>query len=393
MPRWRALWLAALVLTLPAPALAASPTPSSCPPGVGIGLLEVPQARAADPRAQSYIIDHVAPGASFSRRFQVCNGTSSTAALRLYAAAADVRDGQFLLDVSPPDNDVSRAITVAPGSLVLAPGERGIATARFAVPRDAAAGEQYAVVYAELDDTGGAQVKNRSRVGIRVYLDVARGGEPRSDFRINSLQAGRTATGASTVTASVANTGARALDLVGELALRDGPGQLSAGPFAVTRGTTIGVGQTQQVVVPLPAQIAGGPWTADLVLRSGLLTRRASAVVTFPEGTATVAQPVPAVPVSAPAEESIAADHRILVPLAGGLLGLVALLLLVVGYLTSRRRAREREGALVDWGPRPEVPCARARLHADPGRGLLGHRLVLAVRRLQALPRAEVNGG
>ncbi len=238
----------------------------------------------------------------------------------------------------PADNDVSRAISVVPSSLTLAAGARGIATARFVIPRDTREGEQYAVIYAQAEGTDADGVVTRSRAGIRVYLDVGVGGEQPSDFRIASLQAGRSATGAAVVTAEVVNTGARALDLRGELVLRDGPGQLSAGPFPVTAGTTVGVGQTEQVRIALPRQVTGGPWTAALTLTSGLLTRSATAVLTFPEATGTA----PAVAASPTSERPLAADHRIVVPLAVGLLGLVALLLIVTGYLTSRRRARGR---------------------------------------------------
>ncbi len=303
-----------------------------CPPGIGIGLLQFPAERKDDPRARTYVIDHVAPGASFSRRFQVCNGTGAAITARLYAGAADVQGGQFTLAPGDAQNDVSRAIRVDPPTLTLAAGTIGVATAVFTVPRDAQAGEQYGAVYAEI--TGGGKVVARSRVGIRVYLDIGRGGEQPSDFAIDSLRAGRTPAGLPMVSAAVTNTGARALDLVGELRLSNGPGQLSAGPFPVTKGNTLGVGQTEQVQIPLPQQISGGPWTADLTLRSGLLERRATATISFPDAAGATAEPVQATP------KQPTAAHRVLLPVAIGLIGLLVLLLLAVGYLTSRRKAR-----------------------------------------------------
>lgn len=312
---------------------AAAPSPGpGCPKGLGIGLLQFPGARAGDPRARAYVIDHVAPGATFSRRLQVCNGTGGPVRVRLYAAAAQVTGGAFVLDGGPADNDLSRSITVDPPTLTLPSGAVGVATARFAIPRDARAGEQYAVIYAQVDGRRG-QVIARSRAGIRVYLDIGAGGERPSDFRIDSLAASRTAQGRPQVRAQVRNTGARALDFTGELTLTEGPGALSAGPFPVVAGTTLGIGQAAPVQVVLPEQVTGGPWTATLTLRSGTLERTASARITFPDLLGASGPPVPA------RQLGVAGEHRVVVPLAIGLAGLLALLLLAAALLASRRRA------------------------------------------------------
>jgi len=77
---------------------------------------------------------------------------------------------------------------------------------------------------------------------------------------VESLQAARRTDGRPVVTAQVRNTGERALDIRGELALSDGPGGLSAGPFPVTVGTTLAVGATAPVEVVLDEAIKGGPW-------------------------------------------------------------------------------------------------------------------------------------
>jgi hypothetical protein len=84
------------------------------------------------------------------------------------------------------------------------------------------------------------------------------------------------------VQAAIHNTGGRALDLSGALGLTHGPGGLSAGPFPITLGTTLGVGQTEPVTVPLDQQIPDGPWHATLTVRSGLTKRTAQATLTFP---------------------------------------------------------------------------------------------------------------
>ena len=308
-----------------------------CQPGLGVGLVDVPVGNR-DPRAQNYVVDHVNPGASFSRRFQVCNGTSSAITVLLYAGAATIDGGSFRVIEGRASNDLSRWITVRPDRLTLQPGERRIATAQFAVPRNVAGGERYAVLLAELPARPNAQgVAVASRVGVRVYLDVGGPRAPKSDFTVDSLQAGRTADGSPVVTAQVHNTGERALDMTGALQLRDGPGGLSGGPFPARLGTTLAPGDTEPVTVVLDKAIRGGPWTARLTLRSGLLERRAEATLTFPDSPGQQTAPVRA------KNLPLAQDRKVLVPVAAGLIGLLFLLLLVVGYLTSRRRGRSAQ--------------------------------------------------
>ena len=89
------------------------------------------------------------------------------------------------------------------------------------------------------------------------------------------------------VLATVHNTGGRALDMSGTLELTDGPGGLNAGPFPVVVGTTLGVGDTESVTIALDEALPAGPWNSEIILRSGLLERSASATITFPaSGTA-----------------------------------------------------------------------------------------------------------
>lgn len=165
------------------------------------------------------------------------------------------------------------------------------------VPGDAAPGEHFAVVWAEARSGGTVDggLTTVTRVGIRVYLSVGAGAAPAADFSVDSLTAARTEDGLPTVVAQVTNTGGRALDIHGTLELLDGPGGLSAGPFAATLGTTIGVGDTEKVSVVLDAQVPAGPWRAVLTLGSGLLERSTEATITFPE-TGSAAPVVPSVP-------------------------------------------------------------------------------------------------
>jgi len=89
------------------------------------------------------------------------------------------------------------------------------------------------------------------------------------------------------VLADVHNTGGRALDMNGSLQLTAGPGGLSAGPFPATLGTTLAIGDTETVTIPLDKALPAGPWDARITLHSGLLNRSAKATITFPaRGTA-----------------------------------------------------------------------------------------------------------
>lgn len=323
------------IAAVPAQAAVTPPAaPDGCAPGIGIGLLQFPRERAQDPRARSYVLDHVAPGTTFTRRFQVCNGTGATATAELYAAAADVRDGSFQLADDRTANALSRSITVTPPTLTLAAGRAGSAEATFRIPRDAQEGEQYAVLYAELTGSGTGDLQTKSRAGIRVYLDVSAGGEKPSDFAVDSFQAVRQDDGSPAVRARVTNTGARALDLRGDLTLTDGPGGLSGGPFPAEVGTTLGVGQSGPVTIPLDDFIRGGPWLATLTLMSGTLERRAAGRVTFPDQVGQENAPVKAK--NLPLRE----DPSVVIPVAAGLLGAALLLLL----LLWRRRPEQQEG-------------------------------------------------
>jgi hypothetical protein len=332
-----------VVAGLLAPATAvAVPTPSTCPPGVGVGLVEFPRG-TKDPRAQEYIVDHVAPGAGFSRRFQVCNGTSQPVKVLLYAGAAHVAGGSFVIDAGHGVNELSSWIRIEPATLTVQPGQRQLARATFAVPRDAEAGERYAVLVAERPaPTGTSGIPITSRVGVRVYLDVGPGGAPKSDFAVDSLQASRTAGGLGEVTAHVHNTGKRALDITGSLTLRDGPGGQTAGPYPARLGTTLAAGQIEPVVVPIDAAITGGPWTARLTLSSGLIERRVQAGLTFPSQPGTSAPPVDVERLPAASENEIRPGRA----LAVVLLALVAL----AGMAAVRRR---RAGSPTDESGAP----------------------------------------
>ncbi len=229
----------------------------------GIRLLEAPASRRDDPRARSYIVDHLLPGTVIHRRFEVSNTSGSALRPELYAAAADVQNGTFGLAPGRTRNELSDWISVDRAVVDLPPHSARRLTATIAVPRQAAAGERYAVIWAQVASpkTAAHQVSVVHRIGIRVYLDIGPGGEPPSDFRIETLTPERTREGRPQVVAQVRNTGRRALDLNGTLTLSEGPGSLRAGPFRATPGTTLGPGQAGPVLIELgrlsPARPAG----------------------------------------------------------------------------------------------------------------------------------------
>jgi opacity protein-like surface antigen len=325
-----AVLLAAVTCAL---ALAAQAPAAQAPETVGIRLVDAPTNRQDDPRAREYIIDHLAPGTTISRRVEVSNDTSKQVVVQLYAAAADISGGEFHFGEGHAANDLTQWTTLNPASVTLAPGAKSQSAVSIAVPKDASPGERYGVVWAELPAavaTGGG-ISAVNRVGVRIYLSIGPGGEPPVDFEITALEARRASDGAPTVAAIVHNTGGRALDLGGELRLSDGPGGLSAGPFNAQLGRTLGIGQTEPVLVPLDRAIPAGPWNAHIALRSGLLERTASAKLTFPTKPASASGPVkPAVHTAATARWVVLA-----VVLVAGLL-----LLSVVG---RRRRHEEAE--------------------------------------------------
>lgn len=281
-------------------AAAAGPAPEGA---VGIRLLDAPAGRAADPRARLYVVDHVSPGATVTRRVELANGTRRPVRLGLYAAGAAVEQGRFRFLDGRASNELTGWTRVRPGQVLVPARGTAAATVTVAVPADASAGERYAVVWAELPrsvPTGGG-VSAVNRVGVRVYLSVGPGGEPPSRFVIESVTAERARDGRLVVVVRVRNRGGRALDLSGELRLSGGPGGLRAGPFPVQLGTTLGVGEAGLVRVPLDPAVPDGPWRVRIALRSGAAQGSASATATFPAepGSAGAAAPATAVPAAA----------------------------------------------------------------------------------------------
>ncbi|MCW2769735.1 MAG: hypothetical protein JWR27_1168 [Aeromicrobium sp.] len=249
--------------------------------GLGIRLVDAPVAARDDPRARVYIIDHVKPGTTIKRRIEVSNNTGKPTDIAVYPAAAAIKGNSFIGLPGDTPNELSTWTKISAPRSPLADNAKQMLDVTINVPSDAAPGEQYAVLWAQTSSAGAGAVTQVSRVGIRVYLSVGPGGAPAPAFTIKSFKAERDASGTPVVAATIRNTGGRALDLQGELTLSDGPGGLSAGPFPVTLGTTLGLKKTAPVTARLDKQLPDGPWKAHLEVTSGLLTETAQATLTF----------------------------------------------------------------------------------------------------------------
>jgi hypothetical protein len=323
--------LLALATTLAV--LAPTAAHAQAQPGLSIRLLDAPSARKDDPRARIYIVDHLRQGDRIQRHVELANNTDAPLEVQLYAAAAKVADGQFRFADARVGNDLTSWTKVQPGRLDVAPHAKATAEVTVAVPANATDGERYGVIWAELPASGGtASVVNR--VGVRMYISIGEGAEPTSDFRIDALTAARDEGGKPVVRTTVTNTGGRAIDLSGDLRLRNGPGSLSAGPFELELGTTLAPGEAAPATVVLDEDLPAGPWDATVSVHAGDLVKRAKATITFPSGPGTSAKPVVA--------ESVEHQRKVLIPIAIALAAVV--LAGLVAYGLKLRRGRRPGG-------------------------------------------------
>lgn len=338
------------------------PTASAGPKHVGltIQLLDAPVNLEKDPRAHAYVIDHVAPGASFTRHVSVYNDTGSLQHVLVYADAATIKAGAFLPAPGQGINELTSWISISPESMDLRQGQRVTVTVDVHVARDASRGEHYGAIVAEIPAKPESGLSLASRVGIRMYLDVGFGAAPPSDFAITTLTAARDKDGSPVVQASVKNIGGRALDMSGKLWLKNGPGGLSAGPFPAQLGTTLGIDQQEPVTVKLDKQLPAGPWLAHLELQSDLIKHAAEATITFPAQAGTVGKTVKAKAVP------LTKDKKFLGIVAGSIILLVVLGILFALFLLWRRRKDDDEDKKRCAGGPPNVPQPRARGERSP---------------------------
>jgi hypothetical protein len=170
-------------------------------------------------------------------------------------------------------------------AVTLAPGASAMDTITIKVPAGATRGEHYGVIWvqqtAQARAASGFGVIEVSRVGIRVYLAVGKGGAPPTSFAIASITARRSASGQPSIVVHVENTGGRAVDLDGNARLADGPGNSSAGPFPAQQISTLAPGQAGNMSFALPKSLPTGTWRVTVSLVSGITTCTATATIGF----------------------------------------------------------------------------------------------------------------
>lgn len=174
MSRAASLVVAGLLLCCPAAAGAAdAPTGS-----LGLRLLDAP-AEPADPRAARYIVASPAPGDELRSRVEVSNTTGRRLEVQLYVAAAST-DGPAGFDFAAgrTANELSGWTTVHPSTVEVPAGGRAVAEVVVSVPEQATPGERVAVVWAEQADSAEGGLTLLSRVGVRMYVEVAAADRP-----------------------------------------------------------------------------------------------------------------------------------------------------------------------------------------------------------------------
>ncbi|WP_406171889.1 peptidase [Streptomyces sp. NBC_00996] len=247
-----------------------------------VRLVDVPASLVNDTRARQYIIDNLHPGATIRRRVEVANTSDEPARVVVYPSAARIRHGSFIGAFGRQRSELTSWTSLSRKRLEVPAHSTARTSVTIRVPRDAAPGERYGVIWAQMSGGAGPGVTLVNRAGIRLYLSVGGHNPPPTKFTVDTMTAERDRAGRAIVKAQVHNTGGRALDLSGTLNLSKVRGSINAGPYAVQLGTTLAPGQSEPVTVPVTDQVANGPWKATLNLKSGLYEETYRARITFP---------------------------------------------------------------------------------------------------------------
>jgi hypothetical protein len=312
--------------------------------GIGVRLVDIPASLANDPRARQYIIDDLKPGTTVKRRIEVANSSASKWRVNLYPGAANITHGTFVGAIGAKETELTTWTKLDRKRLDIPAHSVIRDTVTIAVPKDAAPGERYGAVWAQVSSGHKAgSVALVSRAGIRIYLSVSGQNPPAAKFTVNTMTAERDRDGRPIVHAQIHNTGGRALDLRGTLKLSAVSGSVNAGPYDVQLGTTLAPGQSEPVTAPVTDEVADGPWDATLELKSGLLDETYRARITFPHEPG-IAGAVAAHPISSGSSSL----------LISALLALVTLLSAALLITTRhRRRGKNREPELQPDTPEP----------------------------------------
>jgi hypothetical protein len=308
-----------LLLTTAIAAAGSAQAADSATGSIGVRLLDAPTS-PADPHARLYIVNRLAPGATVTRRVELSNTSTHPVSVEVYASAATVTKGAFTWADGKAANELSSWTSLNQPTITVPGGGRVIETVHIQVPDRVSTGERYGVIWAQVASkpaaSGGARLVNR--VGVRMYVSVGDGNVGAANFALSQIAGQRGSKGLPSVTATVANTGGRALDLTGTLSLTKGPGGISTGPFKVTNTATIAAGQSGHITVTLNKDLPDGPWTAKLTLTAAAVTKQLTGPVQF-----------------------VAADGLTsIVKIALIVCGAVLLILLII--LTDRLRRRRR---------------------------------------------------
>ena len=261
--------------------ISAAPTPQG---EFGVRLVDVPVSAADNPRAYRYIVDYLPTGTVIHRRILILNQEARTARFAVYADAAHISGGQFIGYTGATRNELTGWVSVQHRAVTLAAGKSVMDMITIKVPRIATRGEHYGVIWVQQTAkpptrAGGFGVTEVSRVGVRLYVAVGRGGAPPTSFDITSITGRRTAAGQPVIVAHVNNTGGRAIDLNGTVRLADGPGNTSSGPFSAKQIVTLAPGQSWNMTFAVPKSLPGGSWRATVTLASGITKATATATV------------------------------------------------------------------------------------------------------------------
>jgi len=253
------------------------------PQGFGARLVDVPVSEANDSRALRYIIDYLPTGTVVHRRILIMNQEARPVRFTVYPDAARIANGLFTGYAGKTRSELTGWIGVQHRTVTLGPGRSAMDTVTIKVPAGATRGEHYGVIWvqqtARSHATSGFGLTEVSRVGIRIYLAVGKGGAPPTSFAITSITTGRSASGRAVIVARVDNVGSRAVDLDGSARLAHGPGNSSAGPYPSLQVITLAPGQTGNMTFVPPRSLPAGSWRATISLASGITTCTATATI------------------------------------------------------------------------------------------------------------------
>ena len=309
-------------------ATSSSPSAAPGPQGTfGVRLVDVPVSEAGNPRALRYIIDYLPTGAVIHRRILVANDEARTARFTVYADAAYISGGEFVGYAGATRNELTNWISVQHPTLTLAAGAEVMDMITIRVPPGATRGEHYGVIWVQQSAKARARdaesgVVEVSRVGVRLYVAVGRGGAPPTSFDITSITGHLTDARQPVIVAHVNNTGGRAIDVNGSARLTDGPGGTSSGPFPAQRIVTLAPGQSWNITFAAPKSLPDGSWQVTVTLASGLTKATATAPIQL---TANVA-----------AQAATSATPRIWLALGG-----IVALVVATGWYARRHRRRQ----------------------------------------------------